>query len=479
MKRTLRILLILALIAAAGTAAWWVWRTYPDRVEQVLDRLGLLASAEESGALQASGIIEADKLAVTAESGGRIVALLAGEGDSVEAGQALVRLDSALLEAQITQGGAAVGVAEAQLALAKGPARTGDLHQAQALVGQAEAFTEAARQAWLDAQTLRDNPQDLDLQIVAARTGVEVAGHLLAAATADSQAADLEIQFWERTVQLLQEGQDISVPIPGGTIIDIHIASPSEKIAAANLQWNLASQRTWQVHEAEREAEEALAAALSVVTHLLEQREDPQQLQVQVDAAEAAFRGAEAAEQVAGAGLLAVQAGASQEQIGLAEAQREYSQAALETLLIQRDKALLRAVRAGVVVACPVQVGGLALPGSTLLEIADLDNVTLTVYVPDDRLGEVRVGQEAGVRVDSFPHRVFAGRVTRIADEAQYTPSAAAATLEDRVQIVFAVEIALSNLDQALKPGMPADATFMAIEIAMEMEQELEMEEQE
>jgi len=472
MRRTLRIRLILTLIAAAGVAAWWAWRTYPDRVEQVLERFGLAGRVEETGGLQASGMIEADKLAVTAEGGGRIVALLASEGDSVEAGQPLVRLDSALLEAQIAQATAAVGVAEAQLALARGLARPEELHQAQALVSQAEAITEAARQAWQDAQTLRDNPQDLDLQIVAARSEVEVAGHLLAAARAEAQAADLEIQFWERTVQLLREGQDISVPIPGGSTINIHIDSPSDKLAAANLQWNLAGQSTWQVHEAERVAEEALAAAEGALAHLLEQRQDPQQLQVQVDAAEAAVRNAEAAEQVAAAGLLAVQAGASEEQIGLAEAQGEQAQAALETLLIQRDKSLLRAVRGGVVVACPVYTGGIALPGSTLLEIADLDNVTLTVYVAEDRLGEVRVGQEATVRVDSFPDRVFAGRVTRIADEAEYTPSAAAATAEDRVQIVFGVEISLPNPDRALKPGMPADATFIKMETELEMEEQ-------
>ncbi|HUW12525.1 MAG TPA: efflux RND transporter periplasmic adaptor subunit [Anaerolineae bacterium] len=473
MKRTLRILLILVLITAAGIAAWWVWRNYPDRVAQVLDRFGLAGTTEEeSGLLQASGIIEADKLAVTSEGGGRIVELLADEGDSVEPGQPLLRLDSALLEAQIAQAAAAVDVAEAQLALARAQARPEELGQPQALVGQAKAITEAARQAWLDAQGLRDNPQDLDVQIVVARSEVEVAGHLLAAARAEALGADLEIQFWERTVQLLQDGQDISVPIPGGSTINIHLDSPSDKLTAANLQWNLTSQRTWQVHEAEREAEEGLAAAQSALAHLIEQRQDPQLLQVQVDAAEAAFHNAEAAEQVAASGLLAVQAGASEEQIGLADAQLAQAQAALETLLAQRDKPLLRAVRGGVVVARPVHVGGIALPGSTLLEIADLDNVTLTVYVPEERLGEVHVGQEATAQVDSLPDRVFAGRVTRIADKAEYTRISALAVRDDRVQIVFAVEIALSNLDQALKPGMPADATFGGTETELGMEEQ-------
>jgi HlyD family secretion protein len=46
-----------------------------------------------------------------------------------------------------------------------------------------------------------------------------------------------------------------------------------------------------------------------------------------------------------------------------------------------------------------------------------------------------------------------------IADEAQFTPSAVQ-TREERVNMVFAVTIRLPNANTALKPGMPADATF-------------------
>ena len=63
------------------------------------------------------------------------------------------------------------------------------------------------------------------------------------------------------------------------------------------------------------------------------------------------------------------------------------------------------------------------------------------------------------VTVDSFPDRVFDGRVTRIADQAEFTPTTVQ-TKEERVNSVFAVEISLANPNRALKPGMPADATF-------------------
>jgi len=396
---------------------------------------------------------------VTTETGGRIVELLVDEGDSVQAGQVVARLDAALLEAQIAQAKAAVEVAEAQLALAKAKARPEELRRAQAAVAQAEAARQAARQAWLDAQTLRDNPQELDLQIIAARTEVEVAEHQLAAARALAQAADLEMDYWGRTVELLREGKDVLVPAPGGGKTVVHVEFGSEEINAASLQWNMVSQQAWQAHEAEREAEESLKGARQALQHLLEQRDEPRELQAQVDAAEAEFHAAEAAVKAAEAGLLAVQEGATEEQIALAEAGVERARAALEALILQRDKLLLRAPRAGVVVARPLHEGELAMPGSTLLEIADLDEVTLTVYVPQNRLGQVQVGQEVEVSVDSFPGRVFVGRVTHIAEEAEFTPRNVQ-TQEERVHLVFAVEITLPNPDHVLKPGMPADANF-------------------
>ena len=88
-----------------------------------------------------------------------------------------------------------------------------------------------------------------------------------------------------------------------------------------------------------------------------------------------------------------------------------------------------------------------------------LARVKLTVYLPDTQIGQVSLGQPVQVTVDSFPGRTFDGAVTHIADSAQFTPRNVA-TQEERVNLVFAVEVSLDNTDGALKPGMPADAAF-------------------
>jgi multidrug resistance efflux pump len=102
-------------------------------------------------------------------------------------------------------------------------------------------------------------------------------------------------------------------------------------------------------------------------------------------------------------------------------------------------------------------VGEVALAGATLLTIANLDEVELTIYIPEDELNRVYLGQEVGVQVDSFPGRVFSGTVSYISQQAEFTPKNVQ-TEKERVNMVFAVRVRLPNSEHLLKPGMPADA---------------------
>ncbi len=113
----------------------------------------------------------------------------------------------------------------------------------------------------------------------------------------------------------------------------------------------------------------------------------------------------------------------------------------------------------GVVLDRLVQPGEIVAPGSTLLNVADLTSLTLTVYIPEDRYGQFSLGQTYPISVDSFPGTVFTGEVTHIADQAEFTPRNVQ-TVEGRKATVYAIRLTISNPDQALKPGMPADLTF-------------------
>lgn len=119
----------------------------------------------------------------------------------------------------------------------------------------------------------------------------------------------------------------------------------------------------------------------------------------------------------------------------------------------------IRATINGVVLDRLVEPGEIVAPGSTLLNIADLTILNLTVYVPEDLYGKFFLGQTYPLKVDSFPGKVFTGEVTHIADQAEFTPRNVQ-TVEGRKATVYAIKLTISNPDLELKPGMPADLTF-------------------
>lgn len=141
---------------------------------------------------------------------------------------------------------------------------------------------------------------------------------------------------------------------------------------------------------------------------------------------------------------------ALEKQVGQAQAQA----AELETQVSYLD---IPSPLSGVVLTRSVELGEQVAPGSPLFSLVDLDRLYLKVYVPEPQIGRVALGQRAQVRVDSYPDRAFAATVTKVATAAEFTPKNVE-TKEERVKLVFAVELSLTeNPGGVLKPGMPAD----------------------
>ena len=134
-------------------------------------------------------------------------------------------------------------------------------------------------------------------------------------------------------------------------------------------------------------------------------------------------------------------------------------EAGLKVMDEQIARLTVRAPSDGVVLQRTIEPGEVAMPGGALLTLGDLAHLTLTVYLPEDRYGAIKVGQGAEVTVDSFPGRVFTGVVQRIADRGEFTPRNVQ-TPAGRRAVVFAVKIAVDNPAGELKPGMPADVVF-------------------
>jgi len=419
MKRIIPIIVIIAIIAGG----YW-WYTQNNTV--------VALETEGPAPLIGSGSIEAETVAITAELGGRIIDLMAGEGQEVAAGQILVELDKSDLLAQQLQLEAALATAKANLESVSATARPEDIAVAKAQLQQAKVTRNGLKMVWETVNELVNDPKALDAQISQAETRVTEAAKSVEMAQVNQKRAEIEAEA----------------------------ASRNQSDHAGLVQGEVAQKQLEAVQIGVQMAEVGLEGAKKQVYHLTRMRDEPLFLITQANTAESAYKQAEAAVLMAEANLTAVQADPTPEDIAVAQAQIREAESAMGLVEVQLAKQTLTAPRDGLISQKLVNPGELAAPGAILLELSDIDTVDLTVFIPETRVGEVKIGQKALVYVDAYPGESFAGNVSFIAHEAEFTPRNVQ-TQEERVNLVFAVKITLDNPDHRLKPGMPADAELM------------------
>jgi HlyD family secretion protein len=373
-----------------------------------------------------NGVIEATQATVVAEAGGRVVEVAADEGDTVEMGQALVKLDDAVFQVQVKQAQAALGAAEANLRQVKAGARSEEIAAARAALTQAQAERDGAALAYKDAAAIRDNPQQLLAQIDAARTGVKLAEQNVAV----MRSGLGEAQWW-------REFQDDTKGLK---------YSLDKKVGMA--------QRELEAAQAQLEGAKAQLAALEAM------RQAPVALNAQVNAALSGYSMTLASVPVAQAALAELEAGPTPEEVALAEAQVHQAQAGLKLAQAYLKRATVRAPLSGIVASRSARVGETVQAGAALMTVMNLDEVDLVVYVPQVELPRMRLGTPVQVKVDAYPGQVFTGQVISIARRAQFSSRDTQAR-EDRANMVFAVKVHLMNADHRLKAGMTADATIV------------------
>jgi multidrug efflux pump subunit AcrA (membrane-fusion protein) len=413
----------------------------------------------EETQLTASGTIEATQVRVAPEVSGTLNRVLVHEGDAVGQGDVLAEIDTRLIDASIAEAEANLALAQAQLARVESGARSEEIALLKALVALAEVQEQGAHDAWQDAILLRDNPQELDLQVAAVQTEVAALEQRTVQAIALKNGAELMDALGSRQVDWVRSGIDITIDVPGLGSQTFHqdLAEGEKRQAWAN--WNLASTDLWSAWVKLNQAQAAQIAAERNKQSLLDQRANPQQLQIQVAQARAAYGRAVAATEAARADLVLAQAGAREEQVTVARTAVAQAQAAVESLQTQRTKYILRSSMDGLVLMCAVHEGELAQPGRSLLTLGNLDVVEVVLYVAEEEMGQVALGQLVEVTADSFPDQAFTGQVIWISDQAEFTPKNVQ-TREDRVNTVYPVKVSILNPSLRLRPGMPVDAVF-------------------
>jgi HlyD family secretion protein len=399
-----------------------------------------------NGALSASGSIEATTVNVSPEVSGKVAEVLVDEGQPVSAGDSLFHLDGSLLAAQREVATAAVESAKSALASAQ---TNYDLALQNALARQQasqasdwrfSAPDEFNQPAWYFAQAE---------QIPAAQAEVEAAQKALDETEANLTKVITDLNnsaFVTAETRLSNARATFLVADTVKTNADYAAEGGGlQKAADAAYNTALAELRTAQndynallTSQAARDVQDARGAMV-----VARQRYDAAQ-----------------------ARLLSIQTGANSPAVNTASkaldqgrtavAQAEANLALLDT---QIGKLTVLAPMEGVVLTRNVEPGEFVQPGATAFVMGQLSDLTITVYVPEDRYGEISIGQEAEVTVDSFPGMTFSASVTRIADQAEFTPRNVQ-TVEGRSGTVYAIELKVMDPDGRLKIGMPADVTF-------------------
>lgn len=142
--------------------------------------------------------------------------------------------------------------------------------------------------------------------------------------------------------------------------------------------------------------------------------------------------------------------------VALAQANIHNAQQSLDLAKIVLGYTTLQAPFDGVILVRQAELGEIAQPGSPVITLADLDHVWLRAYINETDIGRVRLGAKVAVSTDTFPGKVYDGRVSFISESAEFTPKSVE-THAERVTLVYRIKIDIDNLTHELVPGMPAD----------------------
>lgn len=205
-----------------------------------------------------------------------------------------------------------------------------------------------------------------------------------------------------------------------------------------------------------REARAAADAAASDRRRIEEVHAKGSATGKQLDDARAAAERAQAALAGAEQQLLRTEKGSREEDIRVAEMALAYATAKLAVAEKAVKDTQVVAPMSGTVTARIHEVGDVVPAGAALITLARLDEVWLSVYIPEPRLAGVKLGQPARVKVDGQTS-FHEGTVTYISPEAEFTPRNTQ-TADERAKLVYRVKITLPNRDGIFKPGLPAEA---------------------
>jgi len=400
----------------------------------------------QSTSLKASGTISAVQVDVAPQIGGTVVSVSTEEGAQVKKGDELFRIDDSLLKAQRDQADASVTLAESALATAK---TQYDL--------AVESARQQERQTRINSWNTEQSSQfklpvwyfDKTEKLASAKVEMDAAK-----ADLDEEKASLEkILNDKASAGFLNAEKRLANAEASFLIADQVLTQATNAKDKEELQ-DFAQD---QYDTAKTELDSAQSNYDRLLTtqaakDVLEGRARVRVTQERYDRALDYYNSLLSGDQ-------SLQVKVAESNVSQAEAGLKQAQAALSVIDVQLEKTIVKAPVDGIILARNIEMGETIAPNAVVLTVGQLENVNLTVYIPETEYGKVKLNEKVSIQVDSFPDETFTGTVVYISDQAEFTPRNVQ-TMEGRRTTVYAVKIDVPNPDLKLKPGMPADVTF-------------------
>jgi HlyD family secretion protein len=350
-----------------------------------------------------SGNLELTRVDLAFKIAGRLTELNVREGQWVKKGDVIARLDAAMLGEQLNRDHASIASAQSNYQqLETSIAYQKATIDSNIAVRQAEVAT---AQAHLDDLLAGSRQQE----IVQSQAAVNDA----------KSANDMAKLDWDRA-QTLFKNEDIS---------RAQYDQAKTKLDSTAAVLAQAQQRLGLVMEGPRKEEIVGARAQLTRAQAAVKQAEADRLELQRKEQELTARKAEIAKNQAQAGITKTQI----------------------------DDTVIVAPIDGVILVKPAEIGEIVAAGTTVASLGDLDHPWLRAYINESNLGKVKLGQDVKLSTDSYPGKTYAGKVTFISPDAEFTPKQIQ-TKEERVKLVYRIKVEVDNSAHELKDNMPVDA---------------------
>jgi HlyD family secretion protein len=357
-------------------------------------------------AVRLSGNIELTQVNISFKIAGRLIERAVTEGDPVKKGMVVARLDKEQLLAQRDRAKAALDSSDSLLVQQRTSIEWQDeTLEAQIQQRQAEVKNADARLAELLAGSRTQEKEQARAAVDRAQTEY------------DRSAAD-----WKRA-QTLFKNEDISAA---------DYDQYRTRYETADAQLKSAKEQLALVLEGPRRETIAQAQALLGQSKAALRQAEAQRLELKRRKEEIATRLADIAARRADVQIVATQL-ADTEAISPID---------------------------GVVLVKAAEPGEILAAGTTVVTVGDIHHPWVRAYLSELDYGRVKLGDKVKVATDSFPGKIYWGRVSFISSEAEFTPKQIQ-TQEERSKLVYRVKIEVENPNQELKSNMPADAEIL------------------